>query len=73
MKKIDKKIQRAFKIKDWNTIKTADSWQLFKILGEFVDGFETLAKIGPCVSVFGSARTKPGTKYYKLGKRLVSN
>ena len=70
MKKIDKKIQRAFKIKDWNTIKTADSWQLFKILGEFVDGFETLAKIGPCVSVFGSARTKPGTKYYKLGEEI---
>ncbi|PCH92660.1 MAG: TIGR00730 family Rossman fold protein [Bacteroidetes bacterium] len=70
MKKIDKKIQRAFKIKDWNTIKTADSWQLFKILGEFVDGFETLGKIGPCVSVFGSARTKPGTKYYKLAEEV---
>ena len=42
------------------------SWQIFKIMAEFVDGFETLAKIGPCISIFGSARTKPGTPYYDL-------
>jgi len=76
-KKSDYKIKRAFAEKDWNEIKTSDSWQIFKILSEFVDGFETLSKIGPCVSVFGSARTKPSNKYYKLaeevGSRLTRN
>ena len=52
--------------KGWNEIKTNDSWALFKIMGEFVNGFEKLSRIGPCVSVFGSARTKPNQKYYKL-------
>ncbi|MBL4658436.1 MAG: TIGR00730 family Rossman fold protein [Flavobacteriales bacterium] len=74
-KKSVDKIKDAFSEKDWNEIKTDDSWQIFKILSEFVEGFETLSKIGPCVSVFGSARTKSGAKYYKLaediGSRLV--
>ena len=52
--------------KGWNEIKTNDSWAIFKIMGEFVNGFEKLSKIGPCVSIFGSARTKPDQKYYKL-------
>jgi len=71
MKKPDYKIQKAFAEKDWNQIKSADSWQLFKILGEFVEGFETLSKIGPCVSIFGSARTKPGTVHYKLAEDVA--
>ena len=54
-------------IKDWNDIKINDSWAIFKILAEFVEGYERMAKIGPCVSVFGSARTKPENKYYQLG------
>lgn len=54
--------------KGWNEIKTNDSWAIFKIMGEFVNGFETMSKIGPCVSVFGSARTKPDNKYYKLAE-----
>jgi uncharacterized protein (TIGR00730 family) len=54
-------------IKDWNDIKINDSWAIFKIIAEFVEGYERMAKIGPCISVFGSARTKPGTKYYELG------
>lgn len=54
-------------IKDWNDIKINDSWAIFKILAEFVDGYERMAKIGPCISVFGSARTKPDNKYYQLG------
>ena len=70
MKKKDDKIKRAFSEKDWNEIKTSDSWQIFKIMSEFVEGFETLAKIGPCVSVFGSARTLPGNKYYKLAEEI---
>jgi uncharacterized protein (TIGR00730 family) len=64
-------IREAFSAKDWNEIKTADSWQIFKMLGEFVNGFEKLAKIGPCVSVFGSARTKPTNPYYKLAEEIA--
>ncbi|MBQ4819159.1 TIGR00730 family Rossman fold protein [Aquimarina sp. MMG016] len=52
--------------KGWNEIKTNDSWAIFKIMGEFVNGFEKMSKIGPCVSIFGSARTKTDDKYYEL-------
>ena len=54
-------------IKDWNDIKTNDSWAIFKIIAEFVEGYERMAKIGPGISVFGSARTDPKNRYYKLG------
>lgn len=64
------KIRRAFEVKDWHEIKAGDSWQIFKIMSEFVEGFEKMAKIGPCVSVFGSARTKPDNKYYKLAEEI---
>lgn len=66
----DKKVTRVFKEKSWNAIKTADSWQIFKIMSEFVEGFESMSKIGPCVSVFGSARTKPSHKYYKQAEEI---
>lgn len=56
--------------KSWNEIKTNDSWAIFKIMSEFVSGYEHLSRIGPCVSVFGSARTKPNTKYYDLTERI---
>ncbi len=63
------------KLRDWTETKAHSSWQIFKIMAEFVQGFEVLAKIGPCVSIFGSARTKPGHKYYELtvevAKRLA--
>ena len=52
--------------KGWNEIKTNDSWALFKIMGEFVNGFEKMSLIGPCVSIFGSARTKQDAEYYEL-------
>ena len=64
----DDKIRRAFENKDWQEIKVTDSWQIFKIMAEFVDGFEKLAKIGPCVSVFGSARTSSESKYYQIAE-----
>jgi hypothetical protein len=67
----DDKIKRAFKKKNWNEIKTSDSWKIFKIMSEFVEGFEKLARIGPCVSIFGSARTEPGTKYYILAEEIA--
>ena len=66
----EKKIRRAFKEKNWNAIKTSDSWQIFKIMSEFVEGFDTMSKIGPCVSVFGSARTKPDNKFYKQAEEI---
>ena len=66
----EKKIRRAFKEKNWNAIKSSDSWQIFKIMSEFVQGFETMSKIGPCVSVFGSARTKPDNKYYMQAEEI---
>ncbi len=54
-------------VKDWNEIKINDSWAIFKILAEFVDGYERMARIGPCVSVFGSARTQADNPYYEMG------
>ena len=52
--------------KKWNETKTNDSWSIFKIMGEFVEGYEKLSAIGPCISIFGSARTKPEHKYLSL-------
>jgi len=66
----DDKIKMAFKPKDWNEIQTSDSWKVFKILAEFVEGFEKLGRIGPCVSVFGSARTTPDSPYFKLAEDI---
>ena len=57
--------------KSWNEIKTNDSWAIFKIMGEFVNGYEKLSQIGPCVSVFGSARTKPDHEYYHLAESVT--
>jgi uncharacterized protein (TIGR00730 family) len=67
----DEKVRQAFSDKTWNEIKTQDSWQIFKIMAEFVEGFEKLAKIGPCVSIFGSARENPETKYYKMAEEIA--
>lgn len=52
--------------KGWNEIKINDSWAIFKIMGEFVNGFEKMSAIGPCVTIFGSARTKQDANYYQL-------
>lgn len=67
----EEKIRKAFSAKDWNEIKTNDSWSMFKIISEVVGGFEKLARIGPCVSVFGSARTKPQHQYYKIAEEVA--
>jgi len=58
-------------IKNWNQIKTNDSWAIFKIMGEFVNGFERMSNIGPCVSIFGSARTSEDDPYYKLAVSIA--
>jgi uncharacterized protein (TIGR00730 family) len=67
----DRKIREKFKQKTWNEVKTNDSWAIFKIMAEFVEGFERLSKIGPCVSIFGSARTKEDHEYYKLAENIA--
>ena len=64
-------MRRENKHKNWNEVKTNDSWAIFKIMGEFVGGYEKLSRIGPCVSIFGSARTKPNDKYYELAVRIA--
>jgi predicted Rossmann-fold nucleotide-binding protein len=68
----DKRIREAFTDKNWNEIKIADSWQIFKVMSEFVEGFEKMAKIGPCVSIFGSARTKTDNPYYIMAEEIAA-
>lgn len=67
----DHRIHEKFKQKTWNEIRTNDSWAIFKIMSEFVNGYESMSRIGPCVSIFGSARTKPEDKYYQLAERIA--
>ncbi|MGY6560833.1 MAG: LOG family protein [Luteibaculaceae bacterium] len=67
----DYKIKKAFAKKDWNEVKANDSWAIFKIMSEFVEGFEKLSKIKPCVSIFGSARTKPDHRHYILAEEIA--
>src|SRR5260370_6020166 len=65
------RIRQAFKDKNWSEIKSSDSWVIFKVMSEFVEGFEKLAKIGPCVTIFGSARVKPNNPYYKIAEDIA--
>jgi uncharacterized protein (TIGR00730 family) len=67
----DRKIREKFTPKTWNEIKTNDSWGIFKIMSEFVEGYERLSRIGPCVSIFGSARTQPNDKNYILAEEIA--
>ena len=77
IKKIDheqeseRRIKRAFKRKGWSEVKANDSWAIFKIMSEFVEGFEAMQRIRPCVSVFGSARTAPDAPEYKLAEEIA--
>ena len=64
-------IRKAFSDKDWQEIKAHDTWQIFKVMAEFVDGFDKLSKIGPCVSIFGSARTKPEHPHYQPAEEVA--
>ena len=64
-------IKDAVEQKSWQESHITDSWRVFKILSEFVEGFEKLARIGPCVSIFGSARTHYNNKYYKLAEDIA--
>lgn len=62
---------KTLKERHWKESMAHSSWQIFKIMAEFVDGFEALSKIGPCISIFGSARTQPGTPYYELAVEIA--
>jgi len=68
----ESKIRRAFQERDWNEIKSSDSWAIFKIMAEFVEGFEKLGRIGPCVSIFGSARTPQDHMYYHMAEDIAA-
>lgn len=57
--------------KNWSETQSSDSWQIFKIISEFVEGFEKLARIGPCVSIFGSARMEPEDPYYLQAQQIA--
>ena len=49
-----------------------DLWRIFRVMAEFTEGFEELASVGPAVSIFGSARSKPSDRYYKLAEKTAS-
>jgi len=63
-------IRDAFKHKSWNEIKTENSWQIFKVMAEFVEGFEQMTRMGPSVAVFGSARTQPESPFYVIAEEI---
>lgn len=67
----EQRIRQAFKDKDWAEIKGSNSWMIFKVMSEFVEGLEKLAKIGPCVTIFGSARVKPNNPFYKMADEIA--
>lgn len=67
----ENKLKNSFRQKPWDETVTKDSWMIFKIMAEFVDGYEKLAAIGPCVSIFGSARLKAGSKYYEMAVEIA--
>ncbi len=67
----EERIREAITPKDWNEIKSHDSWSVFKIMSELVEGYEKMARIGPCVTIFGSSRSKPTNKYYKLAEEIA--
>ncbi|AZA75847.1 TIGR00730 family Rossman fold protein [Chryseobacterium indoltheticum] len=64
-------LHNSLREKTWDETITKDSWMVFKIMAEFVDGYEKMAKIGPCVSIFGSARLKPESKYYEMAVEIA--
>lgn len=63
--------KNPYKVKTWTEIQAESSWRMFKIMSEFVNGFEEMDKIGPCISIFGSARAKPTEKYYQLAVEIA--
>lgn len=58
-------------MKQWTQIKGENAWTMFKVIAEFVDGFESLNRIGPCISIFGSARTHPDSPHYQTAVKIA--
>jgi len=67
----DRILHDRLKQKTWNEIRTNDSWAIFKIMSEFVNGFETMGRIGPCVTIFGSARLKQDNPICLLAEEIA--
>jgi uncharacterized protein (TIGR00730 family) len=65
------KLKQSIQPKNWSETISYDTWEIFKVISEMVEGFEKLSRIGPCVSIFGSARTKEGHHYYKLTEEIA--
>lgn len=55
----------------WQQSRVKDLWRVFRIMSEFVEGFETMSSLGPCVSIFGSARTQPGDPAYLMAEAVA--
>ncbi len=68
-KKFNKKA--PYKEQNWIDLKAESSWAIFKIMSEFVEGYDKLNRVGPCISIFGSARAKPDSPYYKMAVELA--
>lgn len=64
-------IKESFREKTWSETISKDRWMVFKVMAELVQGYEKLAAIGPCVSIFGSARLKPEDPYYKMATEIA--
>ena len=64
-------IKESFQQKNWTETISYDTWEIFKVMSEMVEGFNKLTRIGPCVSIFGSARTNEDQKYYKLAEEIA--
>lgn len=65
------KLKESFRQKTWNEMKSDDSWMVFKIMGEIVNGYEKLRKLGPCVSIFGSARLPQDNPYCLMAEEIA--
>lgn len=68
---LDERVKESFRQKSWDEKATKDSWMVFKVMSEFVSGYEKMTEIGPCVSIFGSARLKPQDKYYEMAVEIA--
>lgn len=65
------KLKASFEPKTWSETISLDTWEILKVISEMVEGFEKLSRIGPCVSIFGSARTKESQNFYKLTEEIA--
>ena len=64
-------LKESFQQKTWSETISYDTWEILKVMSEMVEGFEKLSKIGPCVSIFGSARTDENHRYYTLTEEIA--